>query len=93
MALIRNIGAPVSIAAGATHYWEYWFGANAEVGVALVTPNILESSIKIHLVAADFGVMTVPGREEGGPGIHYTVSVRNTGTFAVTYNLNIGNLL
>src|SRR3954468_16677926 len=27
MALIRNIGAPVSIAAGATHYWEYWFGA------------------------------------------------------------------
>ena len=93
MALIRSIGAPVTIAAGATHHWEYWFGANAEVGVALVTPNILQSSLKIHLVTSDFGVMTVPGRDEGGPGIHYTVNVHNTGAFAVTYNLNIGDLL
>jgi|CXWL01.1.fsa_nt_gi hypothetical protein len=93
MALFRNVGNPVVIAPGATHHWEYWFGPGLEVGVAMVTPNLLESNIRIELIANDFGVIAVPDRGENPPDIHYTVRVRNAGNWPMMYNLNVGNLL
>ncbi len=93
MALLRHVGAEVTIKAGATHYWEYWFGSDKEVGVALVTPNLLDPSVGIELIASDPGVVLVPESDEGGPGTHYTVRIRNAGAFDMTYDLNIGNLL
>lgn len=93
MALLRNIGNPVTIAAGATHYWHYWFGKGSDVGVALVTPNLLDPSINIELIASDHGVLSVAGQGEDPSLIRYTVRIRNSGAFPMTYNLNIGNLL
>jgi hypothetical protein len=93
MALYRSIGNPVTIAPGATHYWQYWFGRGLDVGVAMVTPNLLDSNIKIELVASDFGVVAVQDVGENPPAIHYTVRVRNIGNWPMMYNLNLGNLL
>ena len=94
MAQFQNIGSPVTIAAGATHYWDFWFGPGLDVGTALATPNILDSSIDIALVTSQLGVRTVQTRvEEGAPLIRYTVAVHNKGAFAVKYNLDLGNFL
>ncbi|MFL6623618.1 MAG: hypothetical protein ACJ8J7_17270 [Sulfurifustaceae bacterium] len=93
MALLRSIGSPVTIAPGATHYWHYWFGIGLDVGVALVTPNLLESNINVELDASDNGVVAVQSPGEGGPLIHYTVRIHNRGATPMLYNLNIGNLL
>jgi hypothetical protein len=93
MALFRHVGDPVTIAPGATHYWEYWFGGGDEVGVALVTPNLLDSDINIELIASDHGVVLVQAAGENPPMTHYTVRVRNGGPIPMTYDLNTGNLL
>jgi hypothetical protein len=90
---MRNLGPPTTIEAGATHYWEYWFGNGEDVGVALVTPNLLEPSVGIELIAFDHGVVLVPGQGENPPLTHYTVRIRNGGGFPMTYNLNTGDLL
>jgi hypothetical protein len=37
MAQFQSIGNPVTIAAGATHYWDFWFGPGPDVGAALAT--------------------------------------------------------
>jgi hypothetical protein len=29
MAQFQNVGSPVTIAPGATHYWDFWFGPGA----------------------------------------------------------------
>jgi hypothetical protein len=91
MAQFQNIGSPVTIAAGATHYWEYWFGPGLDVGAAIATPNILDSTIKIRLTTSNHGVVTAASRGENPPMILYTVTVHNQGTFAVSYNLDVGN--
>ena len=93
MALLRNIGPATNIAPGATHSWQFWFGIGLDVGVALVTPNLLESNINPELVMLEPGVIEVASSGEGGPLTHYTVRVHNKGTTWMTYNLNIGNLL
>ena len=93
MALFRHVGNPVTIAAGATHYWHYWFGNGADVGVALVTPNLLESNINVELDTSDHGVVAVQSPGEGGPYIHYTVRIHNRGPIPMIYDLNVGNLL
>jgi len=91
MAQFQNVGTPVTIAAGGTHYWDFWFGPGLDVGAAVATPNILDSWIDIRLVTSDLGVRTVQSRiEEAGPLILYTVAVHNKGSFAVKYNLDIG---
>jgi hypothetical protein len=94
MALLRNVGAPVSIAAGATLHGEYSFGdTGPDVGVALFTPNMLDPDVNIQLIAFDHGVVLVPGEGENPPKVHYTVAVRNAGAFAKSFNGNLGNLL
>lgn len=93
MTLIRHVGPVTSIAPGATHFWEFWFGDGADVGVALVTPNLLLSQINTELVAFEPGVLAVDPGGEGGPLTHYTVRVRNNGSTWMDYDLNIGNLL
>ena len=91
MAHIPNVGNPVTLAPGGTHYWDFWFTPIADVGAALATPNILDSTISIHLVTSDLGVRTVQSRTGGGAEIRYTVTVRNTGTLPVLYNLDLGH--
>jgi hypothetical protein len=93
MALLRNIGPLTNIAPGATHFWEFWFGDGADVGVALVTPNLLLSQINTELVMTEPGVFLVDSGGEGGPLTRYTVRVTNNGPAAMDYNLNIGDLL
>jgi len=94
MALIRHVGAPTSIAPGATHFWQFWFGNGAEVGVALVTPNMLLAQINTQLVAREFGVFQVDaGVDGGGTLTRYTVQIHNNGPTWMDYDLNIGNLL
>jgi hypothetical protein len=93
MTLIRHVGPVASIAPGATHSWEFWFGDGAEVGVALVTPNLLLSQINTELVMIELGVLTVDSGGKGGPLTRYTVRVRNNGATWMDYDLNIGNLL
>jgi hypothetical protein len=93
MALFRNVGPLTSIAPGATHFWEFWFGDGLEVGVALVTPNLLLSQINTELVMTEPGVFLVDTGGEGGPLTHYTVRVTNNGPAWMDYNLNTGNLL
>lgn len=93
MALFRNVGPSTTIAAGATHYWEFWFGFGADVGVALVTPNLLLEQIDTELVVSDPGVVEKQTPGEGGPPIHYTLRVHNNGNTWMQYNLNVGNLL
>ena len=94
MAQYQNVGSPVTIAAGATHYWDFWFGPGLDVGAALATPNILESQINIWLTTSDLGVKTLQTPvEEGVPLIHYTVAVHNRSGFPVMYNLDLGNFL
>ena len=39
MGQFHNIGPVTTIIAGATHYWEYWFGNGADVGAAVATPT------------------------------------------------------
>jgi hypothetical protein len=90
MASFQNIGSPVTIAPGATHYWNYWFGPGLDVGAAVAMPNILDSNIKIHLTTSDQGVATAQSSGEGGPLVLYTVAIHNQGTFPVMYNLDIG---
>jgi hypothetical protein len=93
MALFRNVGPVTTIAPGVTHFWEFWFGAGADVGVALVTPNLLLSQINTELVMIEPGVLAVDAGGEGGPLTRYTVRVQNNGATWMDYNLNIGNLL
>ena len=91
MASFQNIGGPVTIAPGGTHYWDFWFGSGLDVGAVSVTPNILESQINVRLVTSELGVRTVQTRvEEGAALILYTVAVHNKGAAAIKYNLDIG---
>ncbi|HKU46584.1 MAG TPA: hypothetical protein VJQ58_06845 [Burkholderiales bacterium] len=91
MASFQNIGGPVTIAPGGTHYWDFWFGSGLDVGAVSVTPNILESQINVRLVTSELGVRTVQTRvEEGVALILYTVAVHNKGAAAIKYNLDIG---
>ena len=92
MASFQNVGNPVTLAPGGTHHWDFWFGPGLDVGAALATPNVLESFLHVQLVTSDLGVRTVQSREdEGGALIHYVVTVRNTGTQAIKYNLDLGH--
>ena len=91
MAQFQNVGSPVIIAAGGTHFWHYWFGSGLDVGAAIATPNILDSNINILLTTSDNGVSTAQSRGEAGPLILYTITVHNKGTFPVMYNLDLGN--
>ena len=92
MAQFQNIGSPVTIAPGATHYWDFWFGPGLDVGAALATPNILDPQINVWLTTSDLGVRTLQTPvEEGAPLVHYTVAVHNRGPVAVKYNLDLGN--
>jgi hypothetical protein len=93
MALFRNVGPHTTIAPGATHRWHYNFTPLADVGVALVTPNLLEEAANIELIAFDHGVVLAPGAGENPPLNVYKVSIRNAGAFPMSYNLNVGNLL
>ena len=93
MGLLRNIGPLTNIAPGATHFWEFWFGDGADVGVALVTPNLLLSQINTELVMTEPGVFLINAGGEGGPLTRYTVRVTNNGPASMDYNLNIGDLL
>ncbi|APV52032.1 hypothetical protein BWI17_21590 [Betaproteobacteria bacterium GR16-43] len=93
MALFRSVGNPVIISPGATHYWHYWFGRGQDVGVTMVTPNLLDSQINVELVTNDPGVVAVQDVGENPPSIHYTVRVRNLGSILMMYNLNVGTLL
>ena len=93
MALFRNVGPLTSIAPGATHFWEFWFGDGADVGVALVTPNLLLSQINTELATSEAGVLAVDSGGEGGPLTRYTIRITNKGTAWMDYNLNVGNLL
>jgi hypothetical protein len=92
MALFRNVGAPTTIAPGATHYWTYSFTPIADVGVADATPNLLDEWANIELIAFDHGVALTPGQGENPPLTVYLVSVRNAGAGAMYYNLNVGFL-
>jgi len=91
MANFQNIGAPVIIASGGSHSWQYWFGSGLDVGAAVARPNLLDSDINIRMTTSDEGVRTAPGRGEGPPMILYTVVVHNKGPLPVMYNLDIGN--
>lgn len=93
MALFRNIGPQTTIAPGATHFWEIFFGFGADVGVVMVTPNLRLAQINTELIVRDPGVVAVQSPGEGGPPIHYTARIHNNGTTSMDYNLNIGNLL
>ena len=93
MALFRHVGPVTTIAPGATHFWEFWFGNGSDVGVALVTPNLLLSQINTELVVLDAGVVAVESGGEGGPLTRYTVRIRNNGPTWMDYDLNVGNLL
>jgi hypothetical protein len=88
MALHRNVGGIVSLAAGATHHWEYWFdGFGRDVGVAVAAANIQEPQVNVELVAVSQGVLARSNGETDG--IHYTVNIRNAGAAAIHYNLSI----
>lgn len=90
MTLWRNIGGLTTIAAGATHHWEYSYPPNGrDVGVAVAAPNILEDLINIELIAEQQGVVAREGGE--ATRIAYRVVIRNGGNFALSYNLNIGD--
>jgi hypothetical protein len=93
MALLRNIGPQTTIAPGATHTWQFWFGIGSDVGVALVTPNLRLAQINTELIVRDPGVVAVQSADEGGPLTHYTARIHNNGQTSMDYNLNIGNLL
>jgi hypothetical protein len=93
MALFRYVGSPTTIAPGATHYWTYNFTPIADVGVAFVTPNLLEEWANVELIAFDYGVQLDPGQGENPPLTVYKVSIRNAGAASMYYNLNTGNLL
>jgi hypothetical protein len=92
MPLFRDVGPRTTIAPGATHFWEYWFGVGAEVGVTLATPNMLTPQINLEMVTFEHGAVQRQGPDEGGTRIHYTVRVRNNGPVAMDYNLNVGYL-
>jgi phosphoserine phosphatase len=93
MALFRNVGPKSSIAPGATHFWQYWFGNGAEVGVVTATPNMLLAQINTELVARDPGVFQVEsGIDEGGTRVRYTIRIHNQGAAWMDYNLNVGYL-
>jgi hypothetical protein len=92
MPMFRNVGPRTTIAPGAMHFWEYWFGAGAEVGVTLATPNMLTPQINLEMVTFEHGAVQRPGAPEAGTRIHYTVRVRNNGPVAMDYNLNVGYL-
>jgi hypothetical protein len=93
MALFRNVGAPTTLAAGKAVTWEYSWGTGQDVGVTMVTPNLLEPSINIPLICSDFGVVLRQGQGENPPGTNYFVTIRNTGEFPMMHNLNVGDLL
>lgn len=86
MALYRNVGGIVTLGAGATHHWEYWFdGFGRDVGVAVAAPNIQEPQDNVLLVATNPGVVARANGETDG--IHYTIDILNTGPLAIRYNL------
>jgi len=92
MALWRNIGGVVTLAAGGTHFWEISYPPNGrDVGVVVAAPNIQQPQINVELVATEQGVVARQSRDEGGPPIHYTVRIRNAGAIGLAYNLNIGD--
>ena len=92
MAQFHHVGPVTTIAAGATHYWEYWFGNGSDVGAAVATPNLLLSQINTELMAQQPGVVAVDAGE-GAPAIHYTVRIHNNGSTWMQYDLNLGNFL
>jgi hypothetical protein len=93
LALFRHVGELTSIALGVTHFWQFWFGNGTDVGVALVTPNMLLAQINTQLIAREFGVFQVDsGVDEGGTLIRYTVQIYNNGATWMDYDLNLGNL-
>jgi hypothetical protein len=93
MAHWRSIGGITTIAAGATHFWEYHYPPGGrDVGVTVAAPNMQQPQIDVELVATEQGVVQRQTRvEEGVPEIHYTVRIKNLGTVALGYNLNIGD--
>ena len=91
MAQFQNVGSPVTIAPGATHYWDFWFGPGFDVGAVAVTPNIHQDQINVRLVTSDLGVRTLQTPvEEGAVLIRYTVVVTNKGVASIKYNLDVG---
>ena len=66
--------------------------AIADIGVACVTPNLLEEAANIELIAFDFGVSLTLGQGENPALTVYEVSIRNSGAFPISYNLNVGFL-
>jgi hypothetical protein len=92
MAFWRAVGGFSSIAGGATVTWEITYPPyGRDVGTVVASPNIVESSINIELVALDQGVVARDSGGEAGPAIHYTVRIRNLAAFPITYDLNIGD--
>jgi len=92
MALWRNIGGISTIAGGATHHWEYFYGTGGlDIGPAVATPNLQSANINNELVMEQGIVERQTSVEEGAPRIHYTVKVRNLGAGSLRYNLNIGD--
>lgn len=89
MALWRNIGGVTTIVPGATHYWEYGYGF--DVGVAIAVPHMHEGQINVELVAVQQGVVQRQSSGEGAPPIDYTVRILNLGAVEFDYNLNIGD--
>lgn len=90
MALWRNIGGVTTIAAGATHYWEYSY-AGHDVGLAIAAPNMQQAQINTELIVVEQGVVQRQSAGEGAPLIDYTVRIKNIGPIGLGYNLNVGD--
>lgn len=90
MALWRNIGGFATIAPGATVTWEFSYGGH-DVGTVVASPNILQELVNTELVAFDQGVVARAAGGEGALPIDYRVRIRNLGTSAISYNLNVGD--
>jgi hypothetical protein len=95
MRLWRDIGGFNVINPGATVTWEIVYPPNGrDVGTVVASPNIIQpDAINRELVALEQGVVARQTSGEGGPAIHYSVKIRNLGTFPIVYNLNIGDWL
>jgi len=95
----NNIGPIVTIAPGATHYWEYWFGPQdagrgddhgAQYASADIKPVFI--SIDNQVVPGDTMIAFDQGKRKDGDGkVVYSVRLRNTSTTnTVDYNLQGG---
>ena len=89
MTMWRGIGGLTFIAAGATHYWEYWYAPVSDVGSTVASPNLLESQINVELATSHPGVTARDAGES--TRIVYTVRVSNLGAATMGYDLNIGD--